>query len=48
MIALIKARQDISKNKVNLIQITGDWNCLYRAFSYFLYGNENEHINIRK
>ena len=48
LISLIKARQDISKNKVNLIQITGDGNCLYRAFSYFLYGNENEHINIRK
>jgi len=21
---------------------------LYRSFSYFLYGNENEHINLRK
>jgi len=47
-LSLIKSRQNISKDKVNFIEIIGYGNCLYHSFSYFLSGNENEHPKIRK
>ena len=44
----IKHSKEIPKNMLELIKITGDGNCLYRTFSYFLYNNEDHYKEIRK
>ena len=35
------------KNIFTKIKITGDGNCLFRAISYYKFGNENHHLSIR-
>ena len=36
------------KEKLRVIPIVGDGNCLYRALSYALYGNQIYHVQIRQ
>ena len=45
---LIKHRRNIPISLIDFIDITGDGNCLFRATSYFLYGNEDQYKEIRK
>ena len=44
---LIRERQNIPKDKIKLIKITGDGNCLFRAFSYYLHNDESKFNDIR-
>ena len=37
----------IEKKDADIVEIKSDGNCLYRAFSYFLFGNQNYYNNIK-
>lgn len=43
----IREFKNINPNNVNIIDIFGDGNYLYRAISQFLYGSHQSHQNIR-
>ena len=38
---------DISPEDINIVDVLGDGNCLYRTLSLFLYGTEDLHLRIR-
>ena len=38
---------EISPENINIVDVVGDGNCLYRALSRFLYGTEDLHLRIR-
>ena len=38
----------IEKNEADIVEVKGDGNCLYRCFSYFLFGTQNFYLNIKK
>ena len=40
---LIKHRKNIPISLIDFIDITGDGNCLFKATSYNLYGNEDKY-----
>ena len=44
---LVKNFKNINPKNVNIIEIEGDGNCLFRSISQFLYGNQYMHKNIR-
>ena len=45
---LIRNFKNINPDNLNIINITGDGNCLFRSLSYFLYNNEDNYKQIRK
>ena len=38
---------DISPEDINIVDVLGDRNCLYRGLSWFLYGTEDLHLKIK-
>ena len=44
---IIRIHSNIETKNFDLINITGDGNCLYKAISYFLYGTELNYNKIR-
>jgi hypothetical protein len=43
--ALLK---QLSDKHLTYVDVTGDGNCFYRALSYTLYGNESQHVELRR
>ena len=45
---LIKNRRNIPRSLIDLIEITGDGNFLYRTTSYYLHQSEEKYKEIRE